>query len=230
MLRNEDIRAVVVENELPPNVAMEYLNIYVGNSGWEENLKKLVAFTRGKNLEKIRRQIICCGILLPSIERNTNVEPYDTYLRRLCGWAQVKDKDWFAMFQEVVKQDVAITDRRIMALGLGVIDPIEYAPNTRQAYNWLYMKAEEAGAITSESKEDVKLRFQNLVKAYGGAVICNIFTRHEGELRKVLNWRSGYFFERVLWDVYTLDQVKKIKQKELDTTSERLVKRIKVGA
>jgi hypothetical protein len=105
--------------------------------------------------------------------------------------------------------------------------PIVYAPWPRQAFNWLFKAAEESGQVTDENREQVEKRFERLVLTYGGLVICHIFQKEEYKIKKkVLNWRTGYFFERLIFDIYTIDQVLKIKKQELLKTNKTLVKQI----
>jgi hypothetical protein len=117
---------------------------------------------------------------------------------------------------------------RNQALSLGVIDPLEYAPYTRQAFKWLIEKAEASGVMTDEAKEDIARRHANMVKAYGGACVSSIFVKHTESLNKVLNWRSGYFFERLIFDLYAPEDVMKIKRAEIAKTNETLVKKVRV--
>lgn len=224
----QDIRELLDEGTLSLSLAEYYLNIYVGESDWQKHMVEI--WGRIKNTsdaqERMRR-IISCTILLPSEEKLV-ADPPHRLLFGITSFTQFNEKDWFKQLQEVVAHDEEIAQWRMQALGLGVIDPIDFAPNTRQAFNWLYLKAEESGVVTPASKEVIMKRFKNLVIAYGGAVICNIFTRHDDHLKKIVNWRSGYFFERIIYDVYKPQQVLKIKKMELDRTSERLVKRIQI--
>jgi len=65
---------------------------------------------------------------------------------------------------------------------------------------------------------------QNLIRIYGGAVVSNLFTNHTSSVDKVFNWRSGYFFEREIYNIYTFDQIKKIKSKEIEKLNPKFVK------
>lgn len=210
----------------------DYLDIYVGKADWDTHFKTL--WTRGVKGDREKfTQAVCCAILLPSVDRSTHIDPQipENLLLKVPYFQQLGQRNWRELFENVLEQDEQIKKWRMESLGLGVIEPIEFAPNTRQAFNWLFIRAEETGAVTPETKADIKQRFTNLVLAYGGAVICNIFTRHEKELKKVVNWRTGYFFERVIFEVsggvYSPEQVMKIKKKELDETNERLVRRLR---
>lgn len=222
----QDIRELLEEDTLSLPLAEYYLNIYVGSSEWRKHLLSL--WPKVNKDKDTMRKMVACTILLPAEETHIVADPPHRLLFGIRSFDQYKEKDWFKEFQKVVTRDSEIEQYRMKALGLGVIDPIDFAPNTRQAFNWLYGKAEDSGVITTDNKDDIVRRFKNLVLAYGGAVICNIFTRHDDALKKIPNWRSGYFFERAIFDVYKPEQVFKIKKMELDQTSERLVKRIRV--
>jgi hypothetical protein len=130
------------------------------------------------------------------------------------------------MFQDFVKKDIEIIENRNKIIVLGVIDPIDISPLTRQAFNWLYDQAKASNVIDKDNAEDIKLKFSNLVKAYGGAVICNMFVKHKKNIQDVFNWRSGYFFEREIHKVYSLDSLIKIKTTELQKVNQNYVKRI----
>lgn len=230
-MTEEDIRKVLEEDALSLELAISYLNIYVGQTNWPHFIMQLLNTVRKKNSDysKAMQEALCCAILLPYYDHSTYIdsEHPENLLLKIPWYHQLGTKSWFLEFQKIVKRDQDINRWRKQSWSLGVIDPIEFSPNTRQAFNWLYMKAEESGAVTPESKEEIIYRFKNLVYAYGGAVICGVFTRHDDAIKKVVNWRSGYFFERLIFDVYTIDQVQKIKKRELDSASEKLVKRVR---
>ena len=82
--------------------------------------------------------------------------------------------------------------------------------------------------MNSSVPEPLKNKLSNLVKAYGGATICNMFVNHKLNIDKVLNWRSGYFFEKQIYKVYSFEQISKIKTAELNKTNQKYIK--KVGA
>jgi hypothetical protein len=231
-MTDEDIKAVVEEGRLPLEVAISYLNIYVGVADWPRHIAQVHSAISKKERDPgpKMRQVISCAILLPAADKSTYIdsEHPENLLLKMPWYHQLSQRDWFELLQKTIKHDQEIKKWRMKAWSLGVIDPLEFVPNTRQAFNWLYMKAEETGDITPETKEEITKRFRNLVHAYGGAVICGIFTRHEDVLKKIVNWRSGYFFERAIFDVYTDEQVMKIKKRELESASEKLVKKIRV--
>jgi hypothetical protein len=126
-----------------------------------------------------------------------------------------------------IAEDEKIEGWRLECQRLGVIYPIVYAPWPRQAYNWLYKASEESGQLNDDNRELIEKRFERLVLTYGGLVVCHIFQKEEHKIKKkILNWRTGYFFEKLIFDIYTIDQVLKIKKQELAKTNPTLVKKI----
>lgn len=217
----------VIGGTLDKEVAVRYLTIYLGepSSGtWSEQIDKL--YKKLKRKDQIKN-VLAHAILVSTTDKSIDVEVPENFLHRSQFFRQLSEKDWFKDFQKVVEEDLAIDKYRAEAKSLGIIDPIEYQPYTRQAFNWLYDRAEDAGDITPQNKERVTRLLKNLVYAYGGAAICSVFTQHSEVLSKVTNWRTGYFFERVLFKVYTPEQVMKIKKQELAKTMPKLVKRIR---
>jgi hypothetical protein len=230
-----ELHKVVEQGVLPVPVAIRYLTLYLGAANWADHINSLwTRFVRQNGvskaeLQKKMKKTVACAMLLPTYDRKTlDRERPENLLHRVSLWDQFKERDWFEAFQQVVAHDLQIKEWRKQALMLGIIDPVEDAVYTRQAFNWLFENAEASGCISPETRDDIVNRHKNMVKAYGGAVISNIFLRHEDALKPVLNWRTGYFFERAIFDVYTSEQVLKIKRAELAKTNGRLVKRVKV--
>lgn len=233
----EELTRVVKEGVLPGPVASQYLTLYLGEANWPNHISAVWTKLQRRNhstqdelLAKMRRTI-ACAVLLPLHEPyKAQQERPENLLHRVIFWDQLNERDWFAELQKVIARDIQIQGWRNQALSLGVIDPLEYAPYTRQAFNWLYEKAEASGCITDDNKDDVARRHTNMVKAYGGACISNIFLKHAEAVKKVLNWRSGYFVERLIFDVYSSGDVMKIKRMEIAKTNAKLVKRVRVDA
>lgn len=219
------------------SLAVRYLNTYIGQLDWETHLNRV--FKRlerdyGKELatEKMR-EIIACTLLLPQIEGLHHIAEADKarLLYTVKSYRQFSERNWSEMLRKIVARDLEIERWRQQALDLGIIDPIDYQPLCREAFNRLYNAAYEAGYITSDTKEYVSNSAKVLVWAYGGTVVTNVFTTNEKALGKVLDWRTGYFFERAIYETYTIDQILKIKKQELNKTNEHLIHRrkIKVG-
>ena len=45
--------------------------------------------------------------------------------------------------------------------------------------------------------------------------ISNIFVNHKNHISKIHSWNNGYFFEREIYNVYTFEQIEKIKSLEI---------------
>lgn len=215
--------SVIVEN---------YLSIFVDEIDWSKQLSDAWDKVKNKpNALETYRNVLSFAILLPAIDRTVHIDT-DGYLYR-CAVnyykAQFDDRNWAEYLRDkVVKRDIEINEWRTQAISLGVIDPIEYQPYTREAFNRMYERAEYTKALTDTNKTDISRRLKNVVMAYGGAVVTNLFTRHMESVDKIVNWRTGYFVERKIFDVYTPEQVLKIKKKELDGTNDKLVKKIRI--
>jgi hypothetical protein len=237
VIGDAELQRVVDEGVLPKPVAVRYLGLYLGEANWEEHIDSVwgrYVRQNGASKEQLAAKMkmtVAAAMLLPTYDRT--VFPKDrpeNLLHRISTWDQFKERDWYAEFQAIVAQDLKIKGWRNQALQLGIIDPVEEAVWCRQAFNWLFEQAQSSGVVTADTKDDIVTRHRNIVKAYGGAVISNIFTRHEEVLKKVFNWRTGYFVEHAIFEVYTPEQVLKIKRAELAKTNARLVKRVKVEA
>lgn len=227
----DSLREVVEKDKLPLSVASMYLRLYVAEIDWEQQISVLYSRMSKKNIQDVNsfmRQVIACTILLRAYQPSVPLDSQspESLLFSIHKFHQFEEKDWFAQLQSVIKRDIEIQDWRKQALALGIVDKIEFQPYYRQAYNWLYGKAEDEGVTGKENVDLISIRFRKLVQAYGGSVICNIFTRHPEAIKKILNWRSGYFFERQIFKIYTIDQVLKIKKLELDKTNNKLVKKV----
>jgi hypothetical protein len=232
MVSDAERVTVLEEGELPRLLAVEYLKLYLGLSDWSRHLGALwTRLSKGASSEEAARAAVrkafALAILLPIRDSSVRIdgERPENLLHTAMLWRQAGERDWWKDFQAVVAQDRKIDGWREQVCAIGYIDPIDCAPYTRQAFNWLWEQAEKSGVVTPETKEEISRRHENMVRAYGGACISNMFLRHEDKLRKVHNYRTGYFVERVIYEVYTVDQVLRIKQAELDKTNPQLVKR-----
>lgn len=225
----DGLSKVIEEDALPVEVAEKYLNIYVGQDDWTKHINKLWGNleNKNKNIEMSKQQIknvISCATLLPTIEKLNIPDPAYLLLFWCTGWAQLNERDWFSLFQDVVKKDILIQSNRKRLLEIGVVDPIDYSPLTRQAFNWLYSEAEACGIINDSNRKEIETKFQNIVRIYGGAVVSNIFVKHRSNILKIHSWRSGYFFEREIYNIYTFDQIEKIKSLEIKKLNPKYVK------
>lgn len=228
------VSAVMEKKEFSLTVeeAERYLKLYLGEAKWKDHLGTL--FTRlerqhGTEQAKILiKKMIAFAVLLPTFDRSKITDPPENLLFGGFKYTQFNEKDWTELLRLEVEKDKEIEFHRNKCLSLGIIYPIEYSPMTRQAFNWLYGKAEDANVITAENKKEMIRRFQNLVVAYGGAVICSVFNKEEWKInKKILNWKSNYFFEKLIYQTYTPEQIFKIKKQELAKTNQRLVKSVR---
>lgn len=214
-------------------VSEKYLNLYVAEIDWKYHQGVLYqrwirsGMSESEAVDKLRK-VIACTVLLPQLGKQRIPDPPENLLYQCSSFHQFNERDWYEELHKVVERDKEIVRWRNQCQSLGIIDPIDYSPITRQAFNWLFSAAERSGVVTPENKQRIEQSFKRLVYAYGGAVICSIFQKNENLIdRKVLNWRSNYFFEHLIFDVYTIDQIVKIKRQELKKTNPKLVKQIR---
>jgi hypothetical protein len=202
-------------------VALKYLVTYVA-PGEDEWLNTLGSLSKRINDKEILREIIAATILLPSLDKSVIPDiPYNL-LHWIRKYDQFTKHNWTKKLQAVIKQDETISSQRDKLLVLGCIDPIEYAPYPRQAFRWLTQRSKKSEDFSKEAEE----KFRSLVHVYGGVSISNVFKLHDKKLARVPNWRSHYFFERVLHNVYDIDQLVQIKHKEIEQTNSTLIKKL----
>jgi len=227
----QEIKSAVDAKALPVAIAEKYLRLYVADVSWENSIASLWknSINKFKDEELAKEHVkkaISCATLLPWLEKTTIPDPPTNLIFWCTGWAQFSKHDWFSMYLETLEQDLKITELRNSLIKIGVIDKVDLSPITRQAYNWLYQKAEENEDLGSLDLEKLKTKFINLIKAYGGAVVCNMFVKYKNNVDKVFNWRSGYFFEKEIHKVYTYDQLMKIKSAEMLKTNKKYINTI----
>lgn len=209
--------------------AAKYLSLYLGESDhWVDHIDKvwqnLVKKNRPEEAKLKLKKILACAIMLPAHDKSKIPDNPENLLYWCSSWQQFNERDWVADLLKTMAYDDKIEQHRYAALGLGVVHPIEYSPITRQAFNWLYTKAEETGSVTDTNRKDIEKRFRNVVLAYGGEVVCNVF--RSSAAKGILNWRTGYFFERAIFKHYSIEQVLRIKSAELKKTNPKLIKTI----
>jgi len=224
----EDLKDVVDNGNLPIQVAEKYLNLYIADIQWGPHISQLWSNAlkkfRNETVAKDHvKKAIACATILPLVQKISIPEIPSNLLFWCTGWKQFDENDWFDIFRSVVKEDLEIIDKRNKCISLGVVSRVDAVPITRQGYNWLYEKsAAEVGHST-----DVQDKMKNIIRAYGGAVVCNLFVNHKHHVDHIFNWRSGYFFEREIHKVYSLDDIIKIKAKELSKINPKYI--MKVG-
>lgn len=231
----QEVNDAITNRSLPFSVAEKYLRLYVADISWEDSIKTLWmnSINKMRNDELAKEHVkkaISCATILPLTEKISIPDPPTNLLFWCTGWAQFNKCDWFSEYINILEEDVKINELRNEIIKIGVIDPIDISPITRQAYNWLYQKAEENEDLSQLNLQELKIKFTNLVKAYGGAVICGAFVNHKQSVDKVFNWRSGYFFEKQLHKIYSVDQMVKIKSAELLKTNNKYIRKIEINA
>lgn len=213
---------------------IKYLTIFNADIDWQPHLQELTKqisrrYSDEHKAREARRKQAACTILLPLFDKSALSDPPENLLFKCHTYHQFGSRDWEYELEKVAKKDRIIKANREEALAMGVIYPIEYNPNTRQAYRWLVEASQSSG---DWNEDDTSKKLKNLVYAYGGAVICNVFIKPEykPKLYKLLNWRSGYFFEHLIYEVYTPTEILKIKQQELlkiKNSDPKLIKMVK---
>lgn len=213
---------------------VKYLTLYLGQptlGSWESHMdeyyrRKKYQFGEEKALIALHKSIAFACMYVYK-EKGRLPHPKQSILFTGEKWSQFNDADWVALFEKIHEEDEHIQKWRNQVLSLGIVYPIEYSPITRQAFNWLYDKAEASGIVTEFNKSDIVDKYKRLVFVYGGTVICNIFAKSESRVnREVINWETNYFFERLIYQMYSIDQIVKIKKQELQKTNPKLVKKV----
>lgn len=225
----ENLEKFVNEGVVSADIADSYLKIYVADIDWKPHISKLWSNTKNKVKDEAEsknhiKKVLACATILPYYDKTVIPDNPQNLLFWCATWNQFNEKDWVSIYKEIVKKDIEIRTHRKKVVSYGVVEAIDYFPLTRQAFNWLYAKAEEEGSINDSNKKEIIKKFQNLVKVYGGAIICNVFSKHENHVNKVLNWRTGYFIEKEIYKVYSLDQIIKIKQTEMSKIDSKYIK------
>lgn len=222
--------------DVPASFYYPYLDIYLqelGETEWKNILKTLwnrIEKTGSTSDEStaMLKKAIAFSLLLPVQEGVWHLKiGAENFVLKSIYYKQFKEKDWLNDFKQVVKKDIQIINNRTKALNIGIIDKLEWSSLTRQALNWLVLRAEEGGDIKEENREVVVRRLSNVVKAYGGLVVCNVFAKEPTKVDKVLNWRTGYFFEHLINETFTQEQILKIKTLELKKANPSLVKMLR---
>lgn len=222
----------LVDNSvLSLELADKYLKIYVADIDWKPHIAQLWNNSLKKNGNEIVakdyiKRAISCATILPLVEKTQIPDPPSNLLFWCTRWKQFEQDDWFELLRSIVKEDIEIVKKRNKLLSLGIIDPIDILPINRQAFNWLYEKITSEESLSDSQISDAKVKVSNLIRAYGGAVICYMFMKHQHSVDTVLNWRTGYFFEKKIHLEYNLDQIIKIKKTELSKVNQKYVKNI----
>lgn len=226
------MHSVVNDGTLPLDIAEKYLSLYLGECDWSSKITYLWTSQRKKfkdedSAKEYVKKSIACACLCPVHNKVSVPEDKSSLLFWVSGWPLFNEKKWFKLFQEVVAKDIEIEEYRKTVVQLGIFDYIDMSPMTRQAYNWMYDLIDKEKFDSLENKLEAVEKIKNIVRIYGGAIICNLFTNHSSNIEKILNWRSGYFIEREIHKVYSIEQVLKIKSAEINKTNKNYVKTFK---
>jgi len=221
----------VSNNALTVELADKYLTLYLGESDWPEKLAQLWSVQKKKlgedKAKEFIKKSVACACLSPVINKSAIPEENHVLLFWVSGWPQFNERDWLSLFKDTIKTDMQIEKNRALILREGIFDHIDIPPLTRQAYNWLYERLDKESFSSHDKKEEAVTKMKNLIKIYGGAVICNVFTNYSQHVEKVLNWRSGYFVEKEIHKIYSTEQIIKIKKAEMQKTNSNYIKTIK---
>lgn len=204
-----------------------YLQLYVAEIDWVPHLEELVR--RKQNNDLIKNQI-ACTILLPSYDKSVLTNPPQNLLFWVAKYTQINDRDWRKELTVIDERNAVYDELKDPLLDLGIIDPLEFHPITRQAYNWLIEKAE---ASPDGCSLETAKKFKNLVYIYGGAVICSVFQKPEWQkkIRNLHNWRTGFFFRQLIHEVYPnsndIIKIKTMEINKLKNADSKLVRTVK---
>lgn len=203
-----------------------YLSVYYSDqTDWMRQLDKL--WSRNSSRENKRRQI-AYTILSPYFVKTRPTDPVEALLFVCFKFDNFNEINWEEKLEEIFKQDQIIKANRSQFLTMGCIAPVEYHVKSRQALKWLYEEASHDKTINVENKNDVLNRLKSLILIYGPSVICSLFQRKELKSEMMLktpNWRTGYFVERYIYEYFSIDQLIQMKQKDLDSSPDELVKK-----
>lgn len=209
-----------------------YLKIYNADIDWtphmvalRKNVQKQIPDTDAARIEVRNR--ISYTILQPAYDKSCLTDPRQNLLFWCYKYHGYLDKDWYAEYVKIFNQDQSRIATRDAALALGFVYPVKYNPVWRQAGNWLIEHANDDPL--TEDAETAATKLENLLLIYGGQIVSNVFQKPElaPQIKKIANWRTGYFFERLIHRVYKPEEILRIKQNDIDVVKradERLVK------
>ena len=236
MFSQDSVDRLLNDNKLTKEIGEKLLTIYLGeDENWWECVNRLHKQLLKKKGEKDTandvadrlKNVVSFAILMQSHDRSIRIdrEHPQNNLFWAVGYHQLEQKDWLEELKRVVKKDVEIANSRKQILQLGVIDPIEYHPYSRQAYKWI---CEAAEATNIDLNPTRKSKYRKFVMTYGGAVVSHVLYKNRPLVdRRVVNWRTTYFLERAIHEVYQLDQILKIKENDLKSTNPDWVKQVR---
>ena len=211
--------------KLEYDTAIKYLSIYLGEteeecaSAVQKLWNRLSSKYKHEEASARMREIISFTIMYESYTKSKLPEKPINLLFWCQKYDELNEREWWPLFNKIIEEDKKIEKVRNFCLNLGVINPIEYSPNTRQAFNWVKDKCSSSDPFASDGK------IRSLIYAYGGNVICGVFD-HDKEMSRIRSMpkhHSTYFFERLIYKTYSPDKIVNIKNLELKKTSPKLV-------
>lgn len=210
-----------------------YLQIYNADIDWDPHLQVLKKRRLNGTQERIDEVVnqVACAILLPSYDKSVISDPPEKLLFTCPKFSQFDSRNWNEELEKIVIKDQKIQQVRKQALSFGVIYPIHYNPRARQALNWLMYEATRSPTTEGVEERVLQEKMEKLVFSYGGAVICNVFNRPEysKKIHNLLNWRTAYFFERLIHEVYRPEEILKIKEHDIEEvrrSNPKLIKKV----
>lgn len=218
---------------------VKYLRIYNKEIDWAPHLQILKKRVLGSSTtwtEELKAELfkrISFTILYPLYDKYAVTDPPEKLLFICHKYHQIDTREWYKDLLNIYNKDKSYVGTRNQALSFGFVYPLQYNPRSRQALNWLMDRAESDSDFQEENRQEIQRKMENLVYTYGGAVICNVFEKQEYSKRiaALPNWRTGYFFEKLIYDIYTPEQILKIKLHDLDEikrSNPKLIKQTKV--
>lgn len=217
------------EGVLYGDFANQLLSIYVMDHDWSAAINRLHAQHKRNNREDVARELtreaLAFTILLPTLDPTIRIDA-DNPDNNLFYWQHFHQKQseesWFKKLQSVIAGDMKNFAIRKELIALGVVDPLEFQPLSRQAYKWLCESAESQGEeLTARSRS----QFRNFVMAYGGSIVSRVFDQKPYEVRRIPNWRSPYFIEQLTHRSFRdKNEMIRIKKTELDKTNSKWIR------
>jgi hypothetical protein len=214
-----------VQGKLEAETAVKYLSVYLGESPEEclaavGKLWPRLVKQYGDGASAKMKEIISFTVLYETYTKSRLPEKPINLLFYCQKYDTLNDREWWPLLAKIIQDDKEIEKVRNFCLNLGVINPIEYYPPTRQAYHWLTDLCGDGA-----SKQKVK----SLVYAYGGDVINGVFEKDKEmfKIKKLPDHDLTYFFEKLIFQFYTAEKIVKIKKLELNKTSPKLVVTLK---
>lgn len=205
----------------PEGLGNRYLNIYVAERDWLPDIERVFTRTRGNTQQCQER--VSAAILMPLVSKVQIPDPPENLLYMCHKYHQFEGHDWYDMWVKTALKDRKIASFRTKCENVGIIENVDFVPTTRQAYRWLIEESVNAGDLTDQNKTRVEAALLRLVWAYGGVPIVETFNKNSFAIKKeMVNWRTGYFFEKIMHKTFREDQLLIMKKEELRSNPTRV--------